>query len=282
VIQELSFTESRPDGYDADTRVRFRHRRRTGVSAVTGRSQHVQWADAAKGVCIILVVAWHVGLPVPGLWGTLGEQFLPLRMPLFFAISGLFAANAVHRPWRAVARGRIAGFLYLYALWLLIHTVVLASTPDFPTDRATSALGLVAQLTITPSNLWYLYALALYCTLAKATRRLPTLHRFLVAQTQREQATNGRREQPESRRYGGPGVGQRCRGPGRQRSRRQERATDGVRRSVGHGDHARPTRSGRCPWIVLVLSQPPPVPEKRGDPPPRTPTDASCRRAARM
>ncbi|MET8281591.1 acyltransferase family protein [Micromonospora sp. NPDC005174] len=183
MIQELSLTEPRPGGYDPDARVRLRHRRQ----ADTGGPQRVQWADAAKGVCILLVVAWHVvlkdylridwhvGVPVPGLWGTLGEQFLPLRMPLFFTISGLFAANAVHRPWRTVARSRIAGFLYLYALWLLVHTAVLALTPDFPTDRATSALGLLAQLTITPSNLWYLYALALYFTLAKATRRLPKL-----------------------------------------------------------------------------------------------------------
>ncbi|WP_433534016.1 acyltransferase family protein [Micromonospora sp. CA-249363] len=183
MIQELSRTEPRPDGYDPDARVRFRHRRRAGADI--GGPQRVVWADAAKGVCIVLVVGWHVvikdylridwhvGVPVPGLWGTLGEQFLPLRMPLFFTISGLFAANAVQRPWRTVARGRIAGFLYLYALWLLIHTAVLAATPDFPTDRATSALGLLAQLTVTPSNLWYLYALALYFTLAKATRRLP-------------------------------------------------------------------------------------------------------------
>ncbi|WP_435205652.1 acyltransferase family protein [Micromonospora sp. bgisy143] len=180
MIQELSRTEPRPEEHDA--RVRFRHRRR----ADTGGPQRVQWADAAKGVCILLVVGWHivvkdylridwhVGVPVPGLWGTLGEQLLPLRMPLFFTISGLFAANAVHRPWRAVARGRIAGFLYLYALWLLIHTAVLAVTPDFPTDRATSVVGLLAQLTVTPSNLWYLYALALYFTLAKAARRLPS------------------------------------------------------------------------------------------------------------
>ncbi|MFY1615843.1 acyltransferase family protein [Micromonospora sp. WMMD736] len=183
MIQELSRTEPRPDGYDPDARVRFRHRRQ----ADTGGPQRVRWADAAKGVCIVLVVGWHVvvkdylridwhvGVPVPGLWGTLGEQLLPLRMPLFFTISGLFAANAVQRPWRAVARSRIAGFLYLYALWLLIHTAVLAVTPEFPTDRATSALGLLAQLTVTPSNLWYLYALVLYFVLAKATRRLPRL-----------------------------------------------------------------------------------------------------------
>jgi len=96
-------------------------------------------------------------------------------MPLFFAISGVFATNAVQRPWRRVARGRIAKFLYLYAVWLLIHTAVLAAAPDFPTDRATSVWGLLEQLTITPSNLWYLYALALYFAFAKAVRRLPRL-----------------------------------------------------------------------------------------------------------
>ena len=153
-----------------------------GPSAAPAR---VEWADAAKGVCIILVVAWHVivkhyllvdwhiGLPVPGVWGTLGEQLLPLRMPLFFTISGVFATNALVRPWRVVARGRIAKFCYLYTVWLLVHTAVLAFVPDFPTERAASPLRLLEQLTITPSNLWYLYGLAIYFALAKALRRLP-------------------------------------------------------------------------------------------------------------
>ncbi|MFG1866909.1 acyltransferase family protein [Micromonospora arborensis] len=186
MIQELSSTESRPVENEPDaTRVRFRHRYRTGTTPARPRSHRAEWADAAKGFCIILVVLWHVvvkdylqfdwhvPVPVPGLWGTLGEQFLPLRMPLFFTISGVFAANAAQRPWRVVARSRIAGFLYLYAVWLLIHTAILATAPELPTDRATSPLGLLEQLTITPSNLWYLYALALYFTIAKATRRVP-------------------------------------------------------------------------------------------------------------
>ncbi|MFI7251026.1 pyridoxal-phosphate dependent enzyme [Micromonospora chalcea] len=144
----------------------------------------VVWADVAKGACIVLVVLWHVvvkdylrvdwqvGLPVPGAWGLLGEQLLPLRMPLFFAISGIFAANAVARPWRVSGRSRIARSLYLYAIWLLIHTALLALAPGFPTDRATSAGDLLTQLTVTPSNLWYLYALALYFAIAKALRRV--------------------------------------------------------------------------------------------------------------
>jgi uncharacterized membrane protein YcfT len=143
------------------------------------------WADVAKGVCILLVVLWHVvqkhylevtwriSAPVPGAWGRLGEQLLPLRMPLFFTVSGVFAARAVHRPWSVVGRSKVARFLYLFLLWVLIHTVLLSYAPDFETARARDGLELLEQLTVTPPNLWYLYALALYFVVAKVTRRAP-------------------------------------------------------------------------------------------------------------
>lgn len=144
------------------------------------------WADLAKGLCIILVVLWHVimkhylqidwniPVPLPGVWGTFGEQLLPLRMPVFFTISGMFAAAAVQRPWRIVRRSRIATFYYLYAIWFTVHTAVLAVVPQFDTLAARSALDVLEQVTITPTNLWYLIALAVYFVIAKATRRLPS------------------------------------------------------------------------------------------------------------
>ncbi|MFC3999042.1 acyltransferase family protein [Nocardiopsis sediminis] len=150
-----------------------------------GQTGRLEWADVAKGVCILLVVLWHVimkhylqvgwniALPFPGLWGAAGEIFLPLRMPLFFAISGFFAASALSRPWRVIGRSKVANFLYLYALWLLIHTAVLAFVPDFDTAHAGTLGELLAQLTISPTNLWYLYALAVYFVLAKLARPIP-------------------------------------------------------------------------------------------------------------
>jgi uncharacterized membrane protein YcfT len=147
--------------------------------------ERLLWPDVAKGVCIVLVVLWHVimkqylqigwksSTPLPGAWGAAGELLLPLRMPLFFAISGFFAARAVNRPWRVVARSRVAKFFYLYVLWLSVHTVVLSFFPGFATEHAGSVLEFVAQLTITPTNLWYLFALAVYFVLAKLSRRLP-------------------------------------------------------------------------------------------------------------
>ena len=151
----------------------------------SGMARREIWADAAKGACILMVVLWHVvekhylevswrmPLPVPGLWGTFVEQLLTLRMPLFFVISGVFAANALHRPWSVVGRSKVARFCYLFLLWVFIHTAVLSLTPDFDTARARSPLELLEQITITPPNLWYLYALALYFTIAKLVRRVP-------------------------------------------------------------------------------------------------------------
>ncbi|RGC68611.1 Inner membrane protein YcfT [Micromonospora sp. MW-13] len=137
-----------------------------------GRPHRAEWADAVKGVCIVLIVSWHVTVK-PGLWGALGEQLLPLRMPLFFIISGVFAASALQRPWWDVGRSRTARFLCLYAISLLIHTAILAAAFGFPTDRVASARGLLERLTVTTSKLWYLYALALYVAFAKAVRRAP-------------------------------------------------------------------------------------------------------------
>lgn len=150
-------------------------------------NNRLDWADVAKGACIVLVVLWHVimkdylqidwrvGTPFPGAWGTVGEQLLPLRMPLFFAISGFFAANAVGRPWRVLGRSKVAKFLYLYGLWLCIHTALLSLAPDFNTEKAHGVLHFLEQLTITPSNLWYLQALAIYFVIAKLSRPVPPL-----------------------------------------------------------------------------------------------------------
>ncbi|KQR48737.1 hypothetical protein ASF87_07805 [Microbacterium sp. Leaf161] len=144
----------------------------------------VGWPDVAKGMCIILVVLWHVVTkhaiavegagPVTDAWATLNAQLLPLRMPLFFLISGMFAGRVVNAPagtpWRRRA-GRLAA---VYVIWVVIQTFVLALTPDFDTARAENGWQLLAQLTISPTNLWYLLALAVYLLVARLVRQVPT------------------------------------------------------------------------------------------------------------
>ena len=61
----------------------------------------IDWIDAAKAVSILLVVFHHselisgaVGLKW-GIYERLDALFGPIRMPLFFTVSGIFAAKAV-------------------------------------------------------------------------------------------------------------------------------------------------------------------------------------------
>lgn len=147
-------------------------------------SARVGWPDVAKGVCIILVVLWHVVTkhaiavagagPVTDAWATLNAQLLPLRMPLFFLISGMFAARAVNAPASTPWRRRVGRVAAVYVIWVVIQTFVLALTPDFDTARAENGWQLLAQLTISPTNLWYLLALAVYLLIARLVRHVPT------------------------------------------------------------------------------------------------------------
>jgi len=147
-------------------------------------STRVGWPDVAKGVCIILVVLWHVvtkhavGMSGAGavtdVWATVNAQLLPLRMPLFFLISGMFAGRAVLAADGSSWRRRAGRLLGVYVIWVLIQTAVLALTPDFDTARATTGWELLAQLTVSPTNLWYLLALAAYLAVARLTRDVPT------------------------------------------------------------------------------------------------------------
>jgi len=155
------------------------------TTAAAAAKPRLAWADTAKGLLIVLVVFWHVvlksyltidwriGVPIPGAWGLISDLAYPVRMPLFFLISGCFAANAIARPWAAVFRSRVLRFLYLYLLWTLIHMATMWAFPDFPTLVPRSVAEFIEAITISPPNAWYLYALALYFLVAKGLRRLP-------------------------------------------------------------------------------------------------------------
>lgn len=165
------------------------------------------WADAAKGLCILLVVLHHVvgkhyvplvadlsqptvGPLGPALgigpslepallptwlgatWDGLTEALRPVRMPLFFAISGFFASRAVHRPWRA-ARSRVLGGYYLYLVWLLFFALFYVVESRLPANRTEDLPDLARDLVWASTSMWFLYALPVYFVLAKALRRWP-------------------------------------------------------------------------------------------------------------
>ena len=146
----------------------------------------VRWADAAKGLCIAAVVLHHVvGKHLPALagtvpwveaaWSGLDAALDPVRMPLFFLISGTFAASAVARPWSRSWRDRLLRPYWVYLMWLPVHALVFTVVATrIETHRVADVAGLAGNLVFASTGLWYLFGLAAYFALVKATASLPT------------------------------------------------------------------------------------------------------------
>lgn len=155
-------------------------------SATPGRSDaaRLRWADVGKGVFIVLVVLHHTvnkhyDTVVPETWDGLASTWegatlalKPLRMPLFFMLSGLFAARAVHRPWRDVLRPRIVRPAYLYVLWLALLAVFFSYARQLPMNRTNSPAEYVEDLLFASTSLWYLYATVVYFVAVRLTHRV--------------------------------------------------------------------------------------------------------------
>ena len=137
------------------------------------------WPDFAKATCICLVVLTHVvtkstdefgsGSPAE-IWGIFVEALQPIRMPLFFAISGYLAAKYVDVSLRITFRRRVATNYYIYALWTTLYSfmfVILPAISASPASIQEYALALVLGY----SSIWYLFALAAYFTVTILLRQ---------------------------------------------------------------------------------------------------------------
>lgn len=60
----------------------FRDNFQRPVSTSSSEKPRIEFIDLAKGICIILVVIFHFDVDIPLL--------RPMRMPLYFILSGLF------------------------------------------------------------------------------------------------------------------------------------------------------------------------------------------------
>jgi uncharacterized membrane protein YcfT len=102
-------------------------------SAFPTPARRVDWADYAKGFCIIMVVMMHSNASVEvagwrdGFMHALAEFANPFRMPDFFMISGLFLTRVIDCDWRTYLDRKVVHFAYFYALWVTIQFALLAA-----------------------------------------------------------------------------------------------------------------------------------------------------------
>jgi uncharacterized membrane protein YcfT len=153
-------------------------------SAEAAGSSRQAWADVAKGACILLVVLHHLvhkqlDFVVPlgheqwqDAWATATWALKPIRMPLFFLVSGFFAAGALQRPWADVRR-RVLTPAWLYAVWLLVLSGFYLVETATPAHRVTTLEELARQVVLPATSMWFLYAMTAYFLLARLLRGLP-------------------------------------------------------------------------------------------------------------
>jgi len=158
----------------------------TGAAAVLPVRE--AWIDVAKGIAITLVVLYHaimyldeVGLA--GALAPLNPLFDTFRMPLFFFMSGILAAAAIRLPYWQLFRKRMTLLLYLYVVWVALQTIFLMALPPISASGEPNATWAdVALMFIRPnSNLWFIYALPLFFTIAWLMRRWRPLVQIMLA-----------------------------------------------------------------------------------------------------
>lgn len=149
------------------------------MGAALTATERIAWLDVAKGLSIVLVAMFHAHLTAyalgfrPAYTGPFNVALQPIRMPLFFAISGILAAKALSWPWPEMLRSKVWVFVYIFGLWGLIRWVFFGYVT--PNVRSLDEGGDWTQLLtmwVMPSNsLWYIWSLAVFYVVAKAAMR---------------------------------------------------------------------------------------------------------------
>lgn len=156
----------------------------SGTSTTPGG--RVAWLDLARAISIVLVVTYHVGagagyalLPPEATmagswWSAANSMLVPIRMPLFFLVSGLLAVGAVNRPWRRVVRPRIVDFLWPYLWWSALFAVTawVRYAPEDPLgyirDQAKATMAAMGPY-------WFIAVLPVFFIAARLGRSRPRL-----------------------------------------------------------------------------------------------------------
>ncbi|MCS4488995.1 MULTISPECIES: acyltransferase family protein [unclassified Corynebacterium] len=121
------------------------------------------WPDVARGISIIGVVALHATIEVPGGIDTglarLNAFIDPLRMPLFFLVSGFFALKVTRFTAKELFTHRLWYLFVPYILWTPIWVLL---TEYLHRGRIVGLRELTELLFAAHSMYWFLYMLILF------------------------------------------------------------------------------------------------------------------------
>ena len=140
----------------------------TSIRVAERKKVRLEWVEYAKGIAIILVVYRHIligversGLDV-ALWlKNANEVVYSFRMPLFFVLSGIFAARSIKKRSNIdFFKNKLSTIMYPYFIWGIIQISIQLILSKY-TNADRSAIDFL-YLLVHPraiDQLWYLYAL---------------------------------------------------------------------------------------------------------------------------
>lgn len=130
-------------------------------------TRRIDWIDYAKGLCILLFVMLQTTLVYEARFGTvswmhyLAAWAAPFAVPTLFLIAGLFLNRTLFGSKSAFFDRKILRFVYFYAIWLAIQTVLL--NPAALVQAPSSLLAAYATSWVQPSEgLWILPLLVVF------------------------------------------------------------------------------------------------------------------------
>lgn len=153
------------------------------MTGSTGRTR-IEWPDAARGIAIILVVVHHsvlyslqadIAHPV---WGPLTEVLRTMRMPLFFLAAGLFAGKWARATWPDLVQNKLLLFAWVFAIWVGLRWAWFNIVPG---QTVEDGLQTLFFRFVVPSGGWFIFVLAIFFAIAKATARVPIVVQLAVA-----------------------------------------------------------------------------------------------------
>lgn len=126
--------------------------------------------DFAKGTSIILVVLFHSTIALdyydlvsPKYW-LLNNFMAPIRMPVFFFISGFLAKGALNSFDEGKFSNKVYNLIYIFAVWTTIH---FSWKLLYPFSPAPEMNDLISSAYSPSSVLWFIWALSIYFCVAR-------------------------------------------------------------------------------------------------------------------
>lgn len=153
----------------------------SAVASPRTAADRVPWIDTGRGIAILLVTLYHstswllgAGFHVQW-WINVDETLASLRMPLFFTLSGLFAPKWLQASWSDLLRSKVLLFVWVFLIWETIGALFFQLGLVMQ-DKCCGVRDTVVGLLLSPImpiyELWFIWALALFFIVARATRRV--------------------------------------------------------------------------------------------------------------